>query len=731
MRGAAAQTVIDDWSPFEGTSPVTSLGHLAGRVTLVEGQTFCLSGRAGDITEDLPDGLFVLDRRVLSVWELRLNDHRVEPLAVDEEDPFTATFVGRGRPSPGHADADLIVHRRRRIGNGMREEVEVENHGLTRAPVTLVLRCHADFADVFAVKEGRVEGRGEVEVMATSAGTIRLLDRADRSGRAVEVRSSAPATWREDSLVWHLELGPGEAWSTCLEVAVLVGGGELDLRFRCQGDDDAALPLRRLGEWRAAMPTVITDDQALIQAIEQTRADLGALRIFDPEHPERPVLAAGAPWFMTVFGRDSLLTAWMTLIADHTLARGVLETLARWQGTDDDPRTEEEPGKIVHELRFGKTAGLALGGGDAYYGTVDATPLFVMLLGELRRWDPDDEILERLLPAADRALAWIEERGDRDGDGFVEYQRLNPRGLVNQGWKDSWDAVRHLDGALAEPPIALAEVQGYVYGAYLARAHLALEAGDQPTFERYRDKAAALKARFDEAFWLEDRGWYAMALDRDKRPVEALASNMGHCLWTGIVPEERAAQVAAHLVGDDLFSGWGVRTLARSMPAFNPVSYHNGSVWPHDNALTAAGLMRYGFVEEAHRVISAQLDAAAVHGGQLPELFAGFDRDRVRTPAAYPTSCSPQAWASASPLLWLRAILGFDPWAVRNRVWVNPQLPPRIRRLRVEGITVGDHEIGVDVDESGHVEISGVEGFEVVGRPRPPLADLLEPTTEV
>src|SRR5690606_12233473 len=252
MRGAAAQTVIDDWSPFEGTSPVTSLGHLAGRVTLVEGQTFCLSGRAGDITEDLPDGLFVLDRRVLSVWELRLNDHRVEPLAVDEEDPFTATFVGRGRPSPGHADADLVVHRRRRIGNGMREEVEVENHGLTRAPVTLVLRCHADFADVFAVKEGRVEGRGEVEVMATSAGTIRLLDRADRSGRAVEGRSSAPATWREDSLVWHLELGPGEAWSTCLEVAVLVGGGELDLRFRCQGDDDAALPLRRLGEWRAA-----------------------------------------------------------------------------------------------------------------------------------------------------------------------------------------------------------------------------------------------------------------------------------------------------------------------------------------------------------------------------------------------------------------------------------------------------------------------------------------------
>jgi len=723
--------VIDEWSPFEGTTPVTPLGHQAGRVTLVEGQTFCLSGRTGDVSEDLPDGLFVLDRRVLSVWELWLDGHRVEPLAVDEEDPFTATFVGRGRPASGHADADVVVVRRRRIGNGMREDLEVENHGLTPASIELALRCHADFADVFSVKEGRVEGRGEVEIMTTSAGGVRLIDRSPDATRAVEVRPSQPARWEDGALIWQLDLAPGERWSTCLEVAVLVGGAELDLRFRCHSDDEEALPLQRLVQWRAAMPKVTTDDDALAQVVEQTRADLGALRIFDPEHPDLPVLAAGAPWFMTVFGRDSLLTAWMTLLADHSLARGVLETLARWQGRKVDPRTEEEPGKIVHELRFGNTPGLALGGGDAYYGSVDATPLFVMLLGELRRWDPDDELLERLLPAADRALAWIEEHGDRDGDGFVEYERLNPRGLANQGWKDSWDAVRHLDGELAKPPIALAEVQGYVYAAYLARAHLALEAGDRSTFERYRDRAEALKARFDEAFWLEDRGWYAMALDRDKRPVEALASNMGHCLWTGIVPGERAAAVAAHLVGDDLFSGWGVRTLARSMPAYNPVSYHNGSVWPHDNAIIAAGLMRYGYVDEAHRIISAQLDAAAAHHGQLPELFAGFDRTRLRTPAAYPTSCSPQAWASASPLLWLRSLLGFDPWAVRHRVWVSPRLPERIRHLRVEGITVGDHEIGVDVDRDGHLEISGVEGLEVVGRPRPPLDDLWELRTEV
>lgn len=713
-----------DWSPYEGTSPIAPLDHLASRITLVEGQTFCLSGRAGDMIEDLPDGLFVLDRRALSRWELRLDGHRLEPLAVDEEDPFTATFVSRGRPSSGHADADVVVHRRRRIGNGLREELEVENYGLATATVALQLCCWSDFADVFAVKESRVTGRGEVDAAPTPTGGVTFVDRTPNGQRSVEVRSSAPGSWDGTGLGWQLELPGGRSWSTCLEVELVVGSRPVEPRFRCGSDDAAALPLQRLNRWKTTLPVVETDDAALAEALAQTGEDLGALRIFDPEHPDLPVLAAGAPWFMTVFGRDSLLTAWMTLLADHSLARGVLETLASWQGRDDDPRTEEEPGKIVHEVRFGHAGGLALGGGDAYYGSVDATPLFVMLLGELRRWDPDDALVDRLLPAADRALGWIEERGDRDGDGYLEYQRRNPRGLANQGWKDSWDAIRHLDGELAEPPIALAEVQGYVYAAFVARAHFALEAGDTQTYERYRDRAAALRDRFNEDFWLDDRGWYAMALDRDKRPVEALASNVGHCLWTGIVDPDRAPMVAEQLVGEDLFSGWGVRTLARSMPAYNPVSYHNGSVWPHDTAIAAAGLARYGFVDEAHRLIGAQIDAAAAHHGQLPELFAGFDRRRVRTPASYPTSCSPQAWASASPLLWLRTLLRIDPWAPHDRMWIDPQLPERVQRLRVEGISIGDRRVGVAV-ENGHVELTGVEGLEVLARPRPPLTSLL------
>jgi glycogen debranching enzyme len=376
-------------------------------------------------------------------------------------------------------------------------------------------------------------------------------------------------------------------------------------------------------------------------------------------------------------------------------------------------------------MRFGAASGLALGRGHVYYGSIDATPLFVMLLGELRRWDLEDTVVKRLLPHADRAMQWIEEYGDRDGDGYVEYERRSPRGLVNQGWKDSWDAISFADGRFADPPIALCEVQAYVYAAYVARSHFAREEGDTEAAVRYREKARELRRRFNEDFWMDDVGAFAMALDGNKRQVDSIASNMGHCLWTGIVDVERAPLVARHLVSDALFSGWGVRTLARSAGAYNPVSYHNGSVWPHDNALVIAGLVRYGFVEEAHRIIEAQLAVAASGEGRLPELFAGLDRAQLGVPAAYPTSCSPQAWAAASPLLWLRSILRLDPWAPRRQILVSPELPPSIRRLDVSGIRVADHTLRVVV-EGDRVEVSGAGQLEVIRRPRSPLTNVFD-----
>jgi glycogen debranching enzyme len=412
----------------------------------------------------------------------------------------------------------------------------------------------------------------------------------------------------------------------------------------------------------------------------------------------------------------------MTLIADSSLARGVLQILARFQGTDVNPETEEEPGKILHEMRFGAATGLALGGGDAYYGSVDSTPLFVMLLGELRRWDIADDLVQELMPHVDRAMAWIEEFGDRDGDGYVEYERYTPNGLFNQGWKDSWDAVRFADGRLARTPIALCEVQGYVHAAYVARAHFAREEGDHATYVRYRDKAMDLRRRFNRDFWCEEHQWFALALDGDKKIVDSFTSNIGHCLWTGIIDPEKAAIVAPRLVSPEMFSGWGVRTLASNMAAYNPVSYHNGSVWPHDNAICAAGLVRYGFVEEAHRIIEAQMAVADKLGGRLPELFAGFERDELDVPAPYPTSCSPQAWAAASPLMWLRSLLRLDPWSPRGQLWVEPALPPSMSRLEVADIELAGRYVTVTV-EGDQFEIEGEAGLEVVRAPRAPLTN--------
>mgnify|MGYP001627371459 CR=1 FL=1 len=702
------------------TGDVTSTSSASGVVTLVEGRTFCLSSAAGDITADLAQGLFVLDTRALSRWELRVNGAPIEALSVDLKEPYAADFAARGRPSQGHGDADLVVFRRRRIGRGMCERVEIVNHGTAPVEATVELLCDTDFAGIFEVKNGRIEERPTRRVERAGEAALRFACDDDGPTREVRIGFSDAAIIEPGLATWRRTLDPGERWELCCEVAVAFDGDALEPRFRCGMREEDTVPSRRLASWRAALPDVTSSCPELDEVVTRSGEDLGSLRIFDPEHPDVAILAAGAPWYMTLFGRDSILTGWMTLLADPSLARGVLETLARLQGTDVDPRTEEEPGKILHEVRLDLGDGLSLAAGDVYYGSIDATPLFVMLLAEARRWGLDDDTLRGLLPHADRALEWIERFGDRDGDGYVEYQRATPEGLANQGWKDSWDGIRFADARFPQPPVALCEVQGYVYAAYVARAHLAHELGDHATRDRYRAKAAELRRRFNEDFWLDDRGWYALALDADKRPVDGLASNMAHCLWTEIVDPDRAEVVARRLLSPEMLSGWGIRTLASSMAAYNPVSYHNGSVWPHDNAIAVAGLARYGFLDAAHRVIRAQLDVASRCDGRLPELFAGFSRDEFGAPAAYPSSCSPQAWAAASPLLWLRVLLGLDPWTTRGELWVRPVLPDWLESLRVEGIAVGGHRVTIAV-ESGEVGVDGTAGLTVMSKSRPPL----------
>jgi glycogen debranching enzyme len=491
-------------------------------------------------------------------------------------------------------------------------------------------------------------------------------------------------------------------------VTPVVDGAETPTSFPLESPLEQAAPSVRTSAWRQSGPRVHTRDESLSHTLRRSCQDLGALRIFDPERPDTPVVAAGAPWFMALFGRDSVLTALMALPLDPQLALGTARVLARHQGTASDPVTEEEPGKIPHELRFGVEASLALGG-TVYYGTVDATPLFVMLLGELCRWGVDADAVRELLPHADRALAWIEKYGDRDGDGFVEYRRSTDRGLANQGWKDSWDGVNGADGRIAEPPVALCEVQGYVHAAYRARALLAehLE-HDTAGAARWRERARQLRERFDAAFWLPGRGWYAEALDGAKRPVDALASNMGHCLWTGIAGPGRARTVAEKLLSPEMFSGWGVRTIATTMAAYNPMSYHNGSVWPHDSGIVAAGLMRYGFTAHARRIAEAVLDAAAAFGGRLPELLCGFDRAEYARPVPYPAACSPQAWASATPLHLLRVLLGAEVCLPHGVLRVRPNLPDAFLPLRITDIPLGVARASLTVRRGGRVEISGL-----------------------
>jgi glycogen debranching enzyme len=403
---------------------------------------------------------------------------------------------------------------------------------------------------------------------------------------------------------------------------------------------------------------------------------------------------------MTLFGRDSLWASEMALPVDPSLALGTLQTLAERQGQVVDPVTEEEPGKILHEVRLDVSSALSLGGKSTYYGSVDATPLFLTTLGSVSRWGFAKDTIAALLPNADRALEWIRTYGDKDGDGFVEYERLNPEGLINQGWKDSWDGINFADGTLAEPPIALCEVQAYVYAAYAARAWMAYDTGDTALGDALTDEAKELKKQFNEQFWIPERGHYAVALDGKKRQVDSCASNMGQCLWFGIVDEDKAPFIVQRLMSREMFSGWGIRTLASDMGAYNPASYHNGSVWPHDNALIVAGLMRYGFIDEAQRVSTALLEAAEYSEGRLPELFCGFSREEFSKPIPYPTACSPQAWAATTPILLLTSLMQYDTHVSRGGFWLDPALPESYGDLHIANAPLANSRITIDISNA-------------------------------
>jgi glycogen debranching enzyme len=708
-----------------GWNADTAAGPLgAGTVTLVEGSSFCISMANGDIRAEHPHGLFFQDTRIVSGWSLTINGQQLEPLAAETKVPYRALFVGRVPRSDGYADSPLIVERLREIGAGVQEKITVRNFSLNPVECKVSLRIEADFADLFEVKEARIQRRwDETREADGQTLTVRAVWQDVRKGVVVQAPG---ADITPEALTYRVSVAAHGAWSTVLTVVPSVEGASPAAPFDHAEGDELSPRDRRRQEWVAKIPVLQIGNRSIERTLRRSYDDLGSLRIEDPNHPDRVVVAAGAPWFMTLFGRDSLWASVMAMPVDPSLALGTLQTLADRQGTVVDPMSEEEPGKILHEVRLDVSSGLSLGGKSAYYGSVDATPLFLMVLGSVSRWGFAAETIAALLPHADRALAWIRDYGDKDGDGFVEYERLNDQGLINQGWKDSWDGINFADGRLAEPPIALCEVQAYVYIAYLSRAWMAYDAGDVGLASELTDRAAQLKKQFNEQFWMPERGYYAIALDGKKRQVDACASNMGHCLFLGLIDEDKAPSVVERLLSPEMFSGWGVRTLASDMGAYNPASYHNGSVWPHDNAIIVAGLMRYGFVAEAQRISTALLEAADYSDGRLPELFCGFSRDQLVAPVPYPTACSPQAWAATAPIRLVTSMMRYDVHVSRGGLWMDPALPESYGDLRITNAPVAGGRITIDIANSVPSVQGLPEGMVFHRGHRPWMTELVE-----
>ena len=714
-----------------GSPVVGGLGHLAAGapVTLVDGASFCISGAAGDIAVGA-EGLIVAGHRLLSRCVMTVNGRPLMPVDHHVDDPSAGTFVCRAHASGADgrtADGPIVV-RRRFLGGGMRDDVEIRNPGQEATYAEVAFEVAVDLATARELRDGTVDPEAVAPTLegpddsgaGASRGIELVLARGHGAARmGCRIGATEGVTVTRGRLVWEAIVPARGSRSLGLLVTPIVAGAELAPRYPLGAPVERSESGWRLDRWQRGVPEVTSDHHGLLATLRRSAHDLGSLRVLDPDFPERAVVAAGAPWFLALHGRDAIFAAYMSLILDPELALGTVETLARFQGADVNQRTEEQPGRIVHRLGFG-SMGFGQGPDAISYGSVDTTPLFVMLLGELRRWGLAPEVVDRLLPHADRALEWITTFGDRDGDGYVEYQRSTDRGERNQTWKDSTDPIRFPDGQPARGPLALAEVQGYVYAAFRARSHFAAEAGDAAGAARWRAVAAELQGGFNRDFWIDDTGWVALALDGDKRPVGSLASNIGHCLWTGILYEDKAAIVAKQLVSDDLFSGWGLRTLATSMGGYDPLGPHTGAVWPHDNAACVAGLVRYGFVDEAHRLLMAQLEAAEVDGGRLGVL-CGFDRNDLRAPVRYPDPCATRAWSAAAPLSFLRSLLRLDPWIPQGKLWLDPVLPAAIRRLRVERIPLLGGRVTVAV-EGETVEVEDLPpGIELISAPRRPL----------
>jgi len=683
-------------------------------VTINEGASFIISNEVGDILPGEEAGLYGQDTRFLNRYEIFINGVKPSLLNGRQVDYYTAVHY-MTNPKTGDMPPDsLSISRKRFVGDGLHEDIDIENHSLSPVRIELRLEFDADFADIFEVKSGRPPSEITPEFFTDEENaSIIFRYQSDSFYRETRMAFGEFPEFNEKTAIFNLRLEPGRRWHTCIDFLTLSTREMVRPKYGCESFNMArgTRPESR-ANWIRKAPRLATDYDVLQHAYNLSLLDMAALRLKDPQFAKVGVVpAAGIPWYVACFGRDSLITAYQALPYLPDMALGVLRKLSEFQGREVNVFNEEEPGKILHEIRWGRLATTGKIPHERYYGTVDATPLFIILLAETYRWTADKTIIEEFKEPLLKAIEWINEYGDKDKDGYVEYERMSESGLENQGWKDSFDAVRFADGRFAKSPIAMCEVQGYVYAAKLGAAELLDVFGDNNKATALREEAAQLKRNFNRDFWIEEPGYFAQALDGEKNQVDSITSNPGHLLWSGIVDEEKADDLRDWLFSADMFSGWGVRTMSSRVRAYNPVSYHNGSVWPHDNSIIAAGLVNYGFHKEALRIIDSILDAGQYFDYQrLPELFCGFDRKSSIVPVVYPASSSPQAWASGASMLMLSTVLGMRARAEQKLLILKPSLPLDVYRIHLAGVKIGGSYVSFEViKERGEIELNITE----------------------
>jgi glycogen debranching enzyme len=655
-----------------------------GLVKILDGNTFVVSDSRGDIEASLtdPTGLFSFDCRFLSTWILTVDGQRLNPLSVDDLQYFESQFFLVPGMGTVYVDAKLSVIRRRAVGDGFHEELTILNHDAEPVELTVRVEAASDFADLFEVKDA-LKKKGKYSATADKRQLLLTYER-DTYRRQTAISASAPARMDERGLTFDVRVAGHGSWTTDLEVVTAAGPGGTRARPKYDRGERRARPNmeRSLDRWLADAPRLESDSDSLKATYRRSLVDLAALRFSPPVvGGGKSLPAAGLPWFMTMFGRDSIFTSMQALPFTPELAATTLKALGAWQGTRIDDFRDEDPGRILHEMRYGEMTAFEERPHSPYYGNADATALYVVLLDEYERWTGDRKLVRDLEDEARAALRWIDEYADLMGNGYVSYQRRNEQtGLENQCWKDSWDSISYHDGRLPGFPRATCELQGYAYDAKLRGARLARTVWKDPSLaEALEQQAADLKRRFNRDFWVADGEFFALALDNEGKQVDALSSNNGHLLWSGIVDKSKAKAVVRHIMGPRLFSGWGVRTLAEGEGRYNPIGYHVGTVWPFDCSFIAWGLRNYGFKEEAAQIAAGILDAAELFDGRLPEAFGGYERGLTKYPVQYPTACSPQAWSTGTPLLLLRTMLGLEP--VGDHLIVDPALPHSIGLL--------------------------------------------------